>query len=160
MLSEAATAASEDVSPSGAAALLTLLHRAPLTTTELARIVGVSQPAGVRLLDGLVAKGLVMRRRSGGREVPLELTPEGRDRASRLQAGRLARLNDALSVLSAEEREAFGSMAARMLAADRRTRAEARHLCRYCAHDICRGAACPVGSTVVNEEETDHDHRA
>ncbi|PSH61715.1 MarR family transcriptional regulator, partial [Phyllobacterium brassicacearum] len=45
-----------------AAALLSVLHFKPgLTTTEVAEVVGVSQPAAVRLIDGLERQGLLAR---------------------------------------------------------------------------------------------------
>ena len=85
LLNAAATAISDaqavsmarhaDLKPSTTGAILTLGQHSALTLSELARIIGLSHSATVRLIDGLADKGLA--RRGDGqdrREVAISLT--------------------------------------------------------------------------------------
>src|SRR5579859_6093093 len=75
-----------DLSPSAAALLLAMRYRAATTATELAAVAGVTQPTAVRVLDGLVRRGLIERRPRIGRIAPLRLTRAGQKRSHSLQA--------------------------------------------------------------------------
>ncbi|SMF02045.1 DNA-binding transcriptional regulator, MarR family [Tistlia consotensis] len=146
----------EPLSPSSAAALLTLRHHGPLATTALAAILNLSQPAATRLLDRLEAEGLVARKaEAAGRSVPLALTAAGRRRAERLQAARLAASRRALEALSTAERGTLHKLLAKALGGLTEDRSQARHLCRFCDHGLCDGPACPVGSAAGEKERRD-----
>lgn len=144
----------EPRSRSAAAALLTLLYRQPLGGTELARIMGVAQPTGVRVIDGLVREGLVGRGRRTGRHVELTLTAAGKAEAHRLQQARIAALSPLVDSLDEADRNRLGALLAQLLAAATDGRATARRICRLCAHDLCDGAHCPAGSraTAIERE--------
>ena len=63
-----------------------LLDRGPATVTELARSVGVSQPAATQTIGELVAQGLVETSRGpDGRERVISLAGPGIELCSRLQ---------------------------------------------------------------------------
>ncbi|GGF27822.1 hypothetical protein GCM10011611_37270 [Aliidongia dinghuensis] len=141
-------------SRSSVAALQTLLHWGPLTATELARILGVAQPTMVRVAGSLIREGLVMRRDKEARNVALELTRAGQSEAERLRRVRLVEMAQLLGALDGEQRRSLDGLVDLLLAAATNGRATARCICRFCAHGICEGAACPVGSraTVLDGE--------
>lgn len=140
------------LSPSVVAALLTLKHRGEVTATELAAILGLSQPATTRLLEGLEKNGWVVRRGRSGRNIPFGLTGGGRKLAARLEAERLAQASRALSGLLNHERRMLDRLLVKMLGAESRSRGQACRLCRFCDHGVCRDGACPVGSSVMEED--------
>ncbi|MBR1146291.1 MarR family winged helix-turn-helix transcriptional regulator [Bradyrhizobium sp. AUGA SZCCT0431] len=139
-------------SRSAAAALQTLRHWGALTATELARILGVSQPTMVRVVDGLIRERLVIRRGKQARRVELELTRAGRSEAARLRRARLADVSNLLRALDVEQARSFEESVDLLLAAITDGRPTARRICRFCAHDICDGPACPVGSRATTLE--------
>lgn len=141
------------LSPS-AAALLSMLHFKPgLTTTELAAIVGVSQPTAVRLIDGLERQALIIRGGTEGRITPLTLSKAGHSRVIKLHALRLAELDALLRPLNSRERRLFISMLDTMLASATTSRAFAVTTCRLCEHDLCGPDVCPIGCRATELEE-------
>jgi DNA-binding MarR family transcriptional regulator len=146
VLDRGLTAAFEPLSPSSTAAILTLKYRQPLTATELSRIIGLSQPATVRLLERLLATGLVERAPLAGiKEVRLSLSREGETRAEELQRVRLSTSWALLEQLSPIERLALHGLIDKLVTVPVTDRQVARHLCRFCDHALCEGALCPIG---------------
>jgi DNA-binding MarR family transcriptional regulator len=141
------------LSDSSAAALMTLDHFGPTTASALASVLRLTQPATVRLIERLEAAGLAARGQRQGRQVPLTLTAKGRRQTRRLSARRVARAAARLDVLTLEERRTLDGLVTKLLHGAVRRRADARHLCRFCDHALCRGAGCPVGSGVMAEGE-------
>jgi DNA-binding MarR family transcriptional regulator len=137
------------LSPSAAAALLTVAQWEPMGMQELAGVIGLSQSAAVRLIDELQQAGLVRRLDKKGRAVPLALTPAGHRRAAGLQARRLAMAERALAGLKRDERGLLEVHLRTLLAALTDSRATARHICRYCDHGACRNGGCPVGAAAT-----------
>lgn len=150
----------DPLSRSASGALLTLAHWEPLSGTELARILRVSQPTGARVLQGLVRQGLVERGERAGRDVVLRLTDRGRERARSLQAARLSAIERLLLALSDEERGVLDGLVARLLSAVTESRADARHMCRFCAHDRCVGEDCPPGLRATEIERTEREGKS
>jgi DNA-binding MarR family transcriptional regulator len=144
-----------DDSPSTAAILLWLHHWAPTGVVELARVVGLTQPACTRALDKLVERGLVDRTALSGKEVRLTLTARGRAQARALQQRRHAACGALLQALSADEQAQFARLATKLLQAPVTDRAYARQVCRFCDHAVCDGPACPIGcrATALEERE-------
>ncbi len=138
-------AALGDFSPSAAAVLSMLHFKQGLTTSELATVVGVSQPTAVRLIDGLERQALIERGTPQGRVTPLRLTKAGHGEAKALQARRLAALDSLLGVLQADDRQLFASSLDMVLANATLSRAFARTTCRLCEHDLCGPGVCPIG---------------
>ena len=157
LLSDTLEKAMDDLSPSAAALLLTLFHEPNTTATEAAKIVGISQPTAVRVLDGLVRQGFVTRGARAGRTTVLRITPTGRQRARLLQADRLKAMSDVMRILSQRERATFERSLDKLLAAATGSRAFARTACRLCNHQICRGPFCPIGTRA---REIERDVRA
>jgi len=132
-------------SSSTAAMLAWLQHWAPVGVVELARVVGLTQPACTRALDKLVERGLVERTMLSGKDVRLALTPRGRAEARQLQRRRQQACAALLQALSADEQAQFARLADKLLQAPVTDRAYARTVCRFCDHAVCDGPACPIG---------------
>lgn len=139
-------AAFGELSPSGAAFLLTAFYRPGSTTTEIAAVAGVSQPTGVRVLAGLRARGFVQRAARAGRTAPIRLTEAGRTRALELQAARLAAMSELLGALAPAELAQFEAVADKLLAEATHSRAFARTTCRLCDHPNCLEPECPLAT--------------
>lgn len=144
-------------SASGAAALSALLHfDIDLTVDLLAKVLGVSSSGAVRVVDRLVAAGLVRRRvarqvgRDGadGRVTWIGLTAAGRRAAARVSGARQAVLAHALRTLDEEERSAFGDLAGRVLAGLVRPPGAVRWTCRLCDTAACHrpDGLCPAAT--------------
>jgi DNA-binding MarR family transcriptional regulator len=142
-----------DLSPSAAAVLSTLYFRTGLTTTGLSKVLAVSQPTAVRLLDGLQRRGLVQRGAQAGRLTPLSLTDAGRTEVIRFQRERIATIGSLLSVLEPGDTKRFETMLDRVLAAATTSRAGARTTCRLCEHDLCGPGLCPIGNRATEIEQ-------
>lgn len=109
----------------------------------LRRILGLSHPGTVRLIDRLVADGLVERRRgSDKRTIALYLTKDGEARREQLLAGRLAAIKPFLSALTPSEQQTFDSLLHKILASMDTTDLERCSLCRLCDNRICKD--CPI----------------
>ncbi len=135
--------------PENGAATLSLLANfvAQPHVGLLHKALGLTPSGAVRLVDRLEADDEV-RRGPGAdaRSTTVTLTARGRRTARRLSAARLAVLDDALSVLSAEERETLDALIARVLVGLKRPAPPARHMCRLCDATACGHADghCPV----------------
>jgi DNA-binding MarR family transcriptional regulator len=145
-LMEEAEAACAPLAPSVAAALLWLRYQAPCTATELAPVLGLTQPTAARIVDGLQRDGRAARVPGAhGRAAPLRLTPKGRKLADDLQRRRMAAYRRALAPLAEAERETLDRLLDRLLKPMVTGRRYARHVCRFCDHALCDGPLCPVG---------------
>ena len=133
-----------------AAALLSVGARPGLSIDQLARVLGLSHSATVRLVDRLENRGWARRTRVGedGRTASVTLSRSGNTTFRRLLDVRHDALKRATAGLSRRERAALRTLLAKMLASLPGDRHEARHMCRLCEHSVCHGAACPVGSAV------------
>jgi DNA-binding MarR family transcriptional regulator len=125
-----------------AAALVTLAAFPGRPQRELVSALGLSQPGAARLLDQLVARGLVLRERGGGRELALALSDAGEEAARRVLAARAAAVDALLAPLSTAERDALVEPLARLLEARAARGRDPRHVCRLCDRDACE--ACPA----------------
>jgi MarR family transcriptional regulator, negative regulator of the multidrug operon emrRAB len=137
---------------SGPAALLTLYTRPGISIESLRQILGISQPATVRVVDRLVAAGLVTREPGpDGRTLALRLTAQGRERAQAALASRLRAARTILDELTDRERDGLSHLLDRMLGTLPATRDDARHLCRLCDHSACSDPYCPVDLAVPSD---------
>src|SRR4051812_38112390 len=84
----------------------------------LANVLGVSQPAAVKIADRLAADGLVERRIGTDHRVrALHLTPEGRRAAADVLSRRAAALGELLAGLAPAEREVLERLPEKLAAA-------------------------------------------
>ncbi|UEX77642.1 MarR family winged helix-turn-helix transcriptional regulator [Sediminicurvatus halobius] len=115
----------------------------------LARTIGLSHSATVRIVDRLAADGLVERRGGADRRaVGLHLTRRGVARRRAILKGRAEILTRALGPLSEEDRAALTAHLETILGAFTRDRRHADHICRLCDEDVCPHERCPVERAV------------
>jgi len=110
---------------------------------QLRRILGLSHPGAVRLVDRLVADGLVERRQGRDkRAIALYLTGQGKVLREELLIGRLAAIRPLLAPLTTDEQEALSALLHKILASMETTDAERCTLCRLCDDRVCTD--CPI----------------
>jgi MarR family transcriptional repressor of emrRAB len=132
-----------------AAEALVELHgrRAGSTIDALARVTGLTHSGTVRLVDRLVQRGLVERRRGADqRSVALYLTPPGRRAARSVLAERETAMHSMLVLLTDDQRTAMVAVAEQLLRELGAAPEAERRLCRLCDLESCgrtRGN-CPV----------------
>jgi DNA-binding MarR family transcriptional regulator len=129
----------------GAAALVTIAARPGWSAERLRPAVGLSQPGMARLVDRLVAGGLVERRQGrDGREHALHVTEAGAAAAARIGEARRAALCEVLAVLDADARDAATAIFERILDARTRAPGDVERVCRLCERPACD--RCPVAA--------------
>ena len=143
----------QGVSSSEQAGLVTLLAHPDHTVSWLGQVLGLTSGGATRLVDRLVARGLVART-SGpdARQRRLHLTSAGARRARALNAERLEVLEEVLAPLSPTERADLERLLARVVESLHTEHAPTLQTCRLCDRDACRtGAPCPLDHTVPTD---------
>ena len=118
----------------------------------LADVLGVSQPAAVKIADRLVTDGLLERRPGADRRVrALRLTSKGRRAAAGVLAERAEALEELVSVLEPPERVALEQLLEKLVATLAHDRPGALTVCRLCDRSVCcrDGAGCPLEHTTA-----------
>lgn len=148
LLGACALAVAGRLPPSAAdAALVALAGWLSGTTVDgLARVLGLTHSGAVRLADRLERDGLVERRPGpDGRTRALHATTEGAHEARRLQAERLAALEDVLAPLEPSDRAVLAALLEQLLAGLTPDHAAAGRICRLCDPGVCgHPDRCPV----------------
>ena len=132
------------------AALVTLTAHPGRPVSWLGGVLGLSSSGITRLLDRLVAEGLVTRTAGGdGRSRTVDLTPRGRERARRLTASRGRSMSDALVGLTPQDRADLERLLGLVVANLAPTRVPALRVCRLCDRTACasNGRECPLEAT-------------
>ncbi|MEM7413540.1 MAG: MarR family transcriptional regulator [Myxococcota bacterium] len=125
------------------AALVVIGYDLGPSNDQLRQILRLTHSGTVRLVDRLVADGLVERRDGRDkREVALYVTKRGRARREEILKGRLAAIRPLLAPLTSTEQETLASLLHKMLASMDTTDLERRTLCRLCDDRVCRN--CPI----------------
>lgn len=125
------------------AALVVIGYGLGPSNDQLRRILGLSHPGCVRLVDRLVADGLVERREGRDRRaIALHLTPTGHALREALLAERLAAIRLVLAPLDAGEQEAFAALLHKLLADLPASDLERCTVCRLCDDRVC--TRCPI----------------
>jgi MarR family transcriptional regulator, negative regulator of the multidrug operon emrRAB len=118
---------------------------------QLRRILGLSHPGSVRLVDRLVADGLVERRKGRDRRaVALYLTKSGETLREKLLKGRLAAIRPLLVPLLRRDQEALASLLHKILSSMPTTDLERCNLCRLCDDRVCKD--CPIPADFRNQQ--------
>lgn len=121
---------------------------------ELRRVLRLSHPGSVRLVDRLVADGLVERRAGRDRRaIALHLTERGGRLRQELLEGRLAAIRPMLSPLSYEEQNALATLLEKMLPTVGTTDLERCTVCRLCNNGVC--VECPIPAEFADGSQTD-----
>lgn len=125
------------------AALVVIGYDLGPTNDQLRRVLGLSHSGTVRLVDRLVAEGLVRRRAgSNGREIALHATKRGKALREQILKERLAAIQPLLAPLTSEEEETLAALLHKMLSSMETTDMERRTLCRLCDNRVCDN--CPI----------------
>lgn len=151
-MADATTAAAgrAESAPAALAALLHFLGRP--SVDQLRQVLGLTSSGTVRMLDRLVAAGLVEREPGTDRRTTaIVLTEAGRSAAEEVCRARASVLGQATAVLSPAERAQLDALVGKMLVGLMRAPGATRWICRLCDTGICRGAAggCPVGNEAI-----------
>lgn len=128
------------------AALVVIGHGSGPSNDQLRRILGLSHPGTVRLVDRLVADGLVERREGRDRRaIALYLSDRGTALREDLLQGRLAAIRPLLTPLTDGEQETLAALLHEVLSSMETTQAERRTLCRLCDDRVCTDCPIPAG---------------
>jgi DNA-binding MarR family transcriptional regulator len=139
--------------PGPAAAAITLLgHEPGMPIERLRRALRLSHPGAVRLVDRLVADGLVARHlcSSDRRAVALHLTDAGERSSVAILGARQERLARALDTLDSAEREALGRLTEKLLVGLIQDLDHAYSVCRLCDSTVCTD--CPVDGALRSKQ--------
>ncbi|MEO8809843.1 MAG: MarR family transcriptional regulator [Rhodanobacter sp.] len=128
----------------GSAALVVIGHAPGMSIDQLSRVLGLSHPGAVRLVDRLTNAGLAVRELSldDRRAVALGLTAEGRSQRAALLKRRNKALKAVLAVVRAEDMAVLERIADAMLQTLPDDAASALTVCRYCNERQCPD--CPM----------------
>ena len=125
------------------AALVVIGYGCGPSNDQLRRILGLSHPGTVRLVDRLAADGLVERREGRDkRAIAIYLSERGMALREELLKGRLAAIRPLLTPLTGVEQETLAALLHKMLSSMETTATERRTLCRLCDNRICTN--CPI----------------
>lgn len=125
------------------AALVVIGYGLGPSNDQLRRILGLSHPGSVRLVDRLVADGLVERRQAKDRRaIALYLTVEGHALREALLRERLAMIRPVLEPLDSAEQETLAALLHKLLAALPTSDVERCTVCRLCDGRVC--TSCPI----------------
>ena len=125
------------------AALVVIGYDLGPSNDELRRILGLSHPGSVRLVDRLVADGLVERREGRDkRAVALYLTRQGKRVRKTLLKGRLAAVLPFLESMTDSEVETLTELLHKMLSSLEASDMQRCTLCRLCDDSVCTN--CPI----------------
>lgn len=129
-----------------AAALVVIGHGLGPSNDQLRCILGLSHPGSVRLVDRLVADGLVERHKGRDRRaIALHLTARGMTIREALLKGRLAAVRAFLVPLSEPEQIALDSLLHKILSFMGTKDLERCSLCRLCDDRVCIDCPIPAG---------------
>lgn len=134
------------------AALVVIGYGPGPSNDQLKRTLGLSHPGTVRLVDRLVADGMVERRTGQDRRaVALYLTEKGMSVREDVLAGRLAAVRPFVEALKEPERETLRDTLHALLSALDPSDAERRTLCRMCDGRVCTN--CPIPADFRKEAQ-------
>ena len=125
------------------AALVVIGYGCGPSNDQLRRVLGLSHPGTVRLVDRLVADGLVERREGRDRRaIALHLSERGMALREELLKGRLAAIRPLLAPFTDAEQETLAALLHKLLSSMETTDMERRTLCRLCDDRVCIN--CPI----------------
>lgn len=132
------------------AALVVIGYGLGPSNDQLRRILRLSHPGAVRLVDRLVDDGLVERRPGRDRRaIALYLTKQGKDFRKKLLRGRLAALRPFLEPLTDQENADLAILLERILSSLHTTDLQRCTICRMCDSEICTN--CPIPAKFRHE---------
>ena len=126
------------------AAVVALGHQPGLSNDGLSRLLGLTHTGTVRLVDRLVADGLVERRAAARdkRGVALHLTKAGLAARQDVLSEREAVMRPLISQLDAADQENLATLLEKLLKTVGRDDTHKLRICRLCDGEVCLG--CPI----------------
>ena len=132
-----------------AAALVVIGYGLGPSNDELRKILGLSHSGTVRLIDRLVADGLVERRAgSDARSVALYATKPGKALREKILKGRLNSISPLIETLTDAEQRQLSTLLHKLLSSMETTDLERKTLCRLCDNRVCTD--CPIPAEFRN----------
>jgi MarR family transcriptional regulator, negative regulator of the multidrug operon emrRAB len=136
-----------DGNESACSALIVIGQESGLSVDRLSKILRLSQPGTVRLVDRLAEAKLVERKTgSDRRSVALRLTDAGKRQVKSLLVGRQHALSEALRGLDSWERSTLSAIASKVLRGLEHSAVECDRRCRLCDDGACPDESCPMMS--------------
>ncbi len=130
---------------SACSALIVIGQESGLSVDRLSKILRLSQPGTVRLVDRLAEAKLVERKTGGDRRsVALRLTDAGKRQVKSLLVGRRHALSQALRGLDDWERSTLTVIASKVLRGLEHSQVECDRRCRLCDDAACPDDTCPI----------------
>jgi DNA-binding MarR family transcriptional regulator len=130
---------------SACSALIVIGQESGLSVDRLSKILRLSQPGTVRLVDRLAAAKLVERKTGTDRRaVALRLTEAGKRQVKSLLIGRQHALVQALRGLDDWERSTLSAIASKVLRGLEHSEVECDRRCRLCDANSCPDESCPM----------------
>jgi len=137
-----------DGNESACSALIVIGQESGLSVDRLSKILRLSQPGTVRLVDRLAEVKLVERKTgSDRRSVALRLTDAGKRQVKSLLVGRQHALSQALRSLDDWERSTLTAIASKVLRGLEHSAVECDRRCRLCDDAACPDDTCPMMAT-------------
>jgi MarR family transcriptional regulator, negative regulator of the multidrug operon emrRAB len=136
----------------GAPAALATVHAYPgMSLDTLRKFLRLTPSGAGRLVDRLVAAGL-MERRAGSsdqRFIALHLTRRGHGIAERVLTARRNAMQQPLTALTSQEQAMLETLLDKMLYAMTPDRERCDHICRLCEIAACPQDICPVETAAI-----------
>lgn len=150
-------AAAEKTSMGGeaAAALIVIGHMVGMSIDQLGRILKLSHPGTVRVVDRLVAAGLAERKAglTDRRVLALHLTPAGEIERSAVLEGRRVAIFAVMDRVSPDDYPVLEQLVEKMLASLPFDVTSAMNVCRFCNQQAC--LACPMDQFGTSDPHVD-----
>lgn len=132
------------------AALIVIGYGEGMSNDRLRRILRLSHPGTVRLVDRLVADGLVERRPAqDARAVALHLTAQGVTTRRELMASRLSGIAAFLDVLTPDEVRPLETLLDALLTRQKTSEMDRFTICRMCDDNACGTCPLPTGKGML-----------
>ncbi|MGI8446511.1 MAG: MarR family winged helix-turn-helix transcriptional regulator [Streptosporangiaceae bacterium] len=135
------------------AALVAIVADPGLSIDDLRRVLDLTHPGTVRLVDRLAERGWIRREQGTGRKLRLEATAAGQDAERRLAAAREEAVAALLTVLPDQDIRTMADLVSPVLAATRENAGDMRRLCRLCDRDACE--PCPAEKPLGSRQPSD-----
>ena len=126
----------------GPAALVAVVADPGMSIDGLRRILNLTHPGAVRLVDRLVKQGWVRRDHGVGRSIRLEPTKLGRQVERRIASAREQAIAELLAMLSDDAVATMADLVEPVLAETIDDTEAVRRLCRLCDRRVC--TPCPT----------------
>jgi|KBSSwiStaDraftv2_1062776.scaffolds.fasta_scaffold850293_1 DNA-binding MarR family transcriptional regulator len=149
-LSDAVRGAVEDatgMAGSGPAALVAVVADPGMSIEELRRVLALTHPGTVRLVDRLVDNGWVQRQHGTGRTIRLHPTSWGRTVERRLAAAREHAVATLLGAMPEQDVHLMAGLVEPVLGATINDVDAMRRLCRLCDRSVCSDCPAELSNT-------------